>query len=40
MFLDAFDVFCQFQHVDWIRELSTEVHMTLMRGIDFLKPED
>lgn len=39
IFIDAFDVFASFQNVDWIRELTADVHSALTRGIDFLNTD-
>lgn len=34
IYIDVFDVFASFQQVDWIRELTAELHSMLTRGID------
>ena len=36
IYIDVMDVFSSFQHVDWIRELTAELHSTLTKNIDFL----
>ncbi|MBQ9857493.1 MAG: hypothetical protein IJO77_00680 [Oscillospiraceae bacterium] len=35
VYIDIFDVFSSFQHVDWIRELTAELRSVLMRGVNF-----
>lgn len=32
IYIDVFDVFSSFQQVDWIRELTAELHSALTRG--------
>lgn len=34
IYVDVFDVFASFQQVDWIRELTAELHSALTRGVD------
>ena len=36
IYIDVFDVFSSFQHVDWIRELTAELHSILTRGAKYL----
>jgi len=35
VYIDIFDVFSSFQHVDWLRELTAELRSVLMRGVNF-----
>lgn len=37
MFIDMFDVFCAFQNVDWIRELTVKVHSVLTKNLSFIE---
>ncbi|MBQ8830520.1 MAG: hypothetical protein IJ017_02860 [Oscillospiraceae bacterium] len=39
VYIDVLDVLSSFQHVDWIRELTTELHSVLMNKVDFLPDE-
>ncbi|MBQ4581657.1 MAG: hypothetical protein IJB04_00265 [Oscillospiraceae bacterium] len=32
IYLDIFDVFASFQHVDWIRDMTAEMHSILTKG--------
>ena len=34
IYVDVFDVFASFQQVDWIRELTAELHSALTRGVN------
>ena len=36
IYIDVFDVFSAFQDVDWIRELTAELHSILMKKVDFI----
>lgn len=36
VYIDVMDVFSSFQHVDWIRELSAQLHEILMKNIDLI----
>lgn len=36
IYIDVLDVFSAFQHVDWIRELSTQLHEILTQNIDLI----
>lgn len=35
IYLDVFDVLSSFQHVDWIRELTAQLHSILTRGAKY-----
>lgn len=40
IFIDVMDAFSSFQNVDWIREITTDIHSALTRGINFIKTEE
>ena len=39
VYIDVMDVLSSFQHVDWIRELTAELHSVLLKKVDFLPDE-
>ena len=39
VYIDVLDVLSSFQHVDWIRELTADLHSILMKKVDFLPDE-
>lgn len=39
VYIDVIDVLSSFQHVDWIRELTAELHSVLLKKVDFFPDE-
>ncbi len=39
IYIDVLDALSPFRHVDWIRELTTELHSILMKKVNFLPDE-
>lgn len=40
IYIDAFDVFSSFQHVDWIREMTAELHSILLKDAKIFTDDD
>ena len=36
IYIDVMNALSSFQHVDWIRELTADLHSILMKNVDFL----
>lgn len=39
VYIDVMDALSSFRHIDWIRELTADLHSILMKNVDFLPDE-